>query len=190
MKITKEKLQPKKPAIKRGMQWFTKTNAEKLYDGKVKLRVTEFEYNAIVNTCRELRFGGYKPFCRQAIESFGKVTELTQPETTEEPQDWLTFTFDEEVKEPLLKEAKKAGLSLEEFVRALVWTRVRQVSKHDEVQKSKQEEHRRKQSLCHVHFNMSLTDEMVERYESKFGRIESRSDIENKIKELFLKELA
>ncbi|MBU9722159.1 MULTISPECIES: hypothetical protein [Bacillaceae] len=190
MKITKEQLQSKKPTIKRGMQWFTKTSAEKAYDGKIKLRVTEFEYNAIVNTCRELRFGGYKPFCRQAIERFEKVTELTQPHTTEEPQDWLTFTFDKEVKEPLIKEAKKAGLSLEEFVRALVWTRVKQVSKHDEEQKKKQEEQRRKQSLCQVHFNLSLTAEMVERYETKYGRAESKADIENKIKELILKELA
>jgi len=129
VKITKDQL-PSKVQNKRGMIRFNKEKSgKKEYDGTITIRVTEQEYQSIVGACRDLRFGGYKPFCRQAIESYDKVTELIQPQTTAVPRDWLTFTFDKEVKEPLLKAAKKAGLSLEEFVRALVWTRVKQVSK-------------------------------------------------------------
>lgn len=182
MKILKDVLPSGKVQKKQGMIWFNKEEpGSKAYDGTITLRVTEQEYQSITGTCRDLRFGGYKTFCRQAIESHDEVTELTQPHTTEEPRDWLTFTFDKEVKEPLIKEAKKAGLSLEELVRALVWTKVKQVSKHDEEVEKKRAELRRKQSLRSIHFNLSLTDEMVERYESKFGRIESKTDIENKI---------
>jgi hypothetical protein len=191
LKIVKDVLPAGKVQKKQGMIWFNKEKSDKqAYDGTITLRVTEQEYQSITGTCRDLRFGGYKLFCRQTIESYDEVTELTQPQTTEEPRDWLTFTFDKEVKEPLIKEAKKAGLSVEEFVRALVWTRVKQISKQDEEQKKKEKEYRRKQSLRSIHFNLSLTDEMMERYESKFGRLESKTDIENKIKELFLKELA
>lgn len=189
MKITKEQL-PSKEQKKRGFQWFQKEEqAETPYDGKIKVRITEQEYNAIISACH-MNNQGYRTFARTAIECFDKVDELIQPQTEENPQDWLTFMFDKEVKEPLIKAAKGAGLSLEEYIRALVWTRVKQVRKHDEEMEKKRVELRRKESLRSIHFNLSLTDELVERCESKFGRIESKTDIENKIKELFLKELA
>ncbi|MEK5548159.1 hypothetical protein [Paenibacillus sp. FSL L8-0689] len=67
MKIIKEQL-PSKEQKKRGMQLLTKPEAEKPYDGKVKLRVTEHEYDAVIGaysyTCK-----GYIDFVFQTIQN-------------------------------------------------------------------------------------------------------------------------
>ena len=72
MKITKEKLESKETK-KRGWVWHkTEEQAEKPYDGKVKVRITEQEYNAVISACH-INSQGYKTFARTAIEGFDKM---------------------------------------------------------------------------------------------------------------------
>jgi hypothetical protein len=187
MKITKEQL-PSKEQKKRGMQWFIKPEDEKLYDGKVKLRVTEYEYKAVIDVCSYIG-KGYVDFVYQTIQSsFNEVEELIKPQTEEEPQNWLTLAFDKEAKESLVEAAGKARMTLEEFVRALVWTKVRRVQQLRKERDERKNENLRKQSIQIV--NVRLTNELLGKYESKFGKIQNITDLENKLKDLLLKELA
>lgn len=187
MKITKEKLASKEQK-KRGFQWFQKEEpAEKPYDGKVKVRITEQEYNAVISACH-INSQGYKTFARAAIEGFDKVDELIQPQTEKDPQDWLTLEFDKEVKEPLVQAADKVRMSLEEFVRALIWTKVKQTFKVQKEQDDRRMEQRRKESYRAV--MIRLEPDLIIKYESKYGRINSATDIENTLKDLLQKELA
>ncbi|WP_077214502.1 hypothetical protein [Bacillus dakarensis] len=187
MKITKEQL-PSKEQRKRGFQWFqNEEKAEKPFDGKVKVRITEQEYKAVISACH-INNQGYKTFARTAIEGFEKVDELIQPQTEGDPQDWLTLEFDKEVKEPLVQAANKAKMTLEEFVRALVWTKVKRTFKAKKEQDERSMEQRRKESYRAV--MIRLEPNLIERYESKFGRINSITEIENTLKDLLQKELA
>lgn len=187
MKITKEQLSSKEQK-RRGFQWFQKEeSAEKPFDGKVKVRVTGQEYNAVISACH-MKNEGYMRFVRKALECIDKVDELIQPQTEEDPQDWLTLEFDKEVKEPLVQAANKAKMTLEEFVRALVWTKVKQTFKAQKEQDERRIEQRRKESYRAV--MIRLEPDLIQQYESKFGRINSITDIENTIKNLLQKELA
>lgn len=187
LKITKELLETKEPK-KSGWIWHKNEEpAEKPYDGKVKVRITEQEYNAVISACH-MNNQGYKTFARTAIEGFDKVDELIQPQTEEDPQDWLTFAFDKEAKEPLVQAANKAKMTLEEFVRALVWTKVKKTFKAKKEQDERSMEQRRKEGYRAV--MIRLEPNLIERYESKFGRIDSITEIENTLKDLLQKELA
>lgn len=187
MKITKEKLESNE-ANKRGWVWHKKEEpAEKHYDGKVKVRITEQEYNAVISACH-INSQGYKTFARTAIEGFDKIDELIQPQTEKDPQDWLTLEFDKEVKEPLVQAANKARMTLEEFVRALVWTKVKQTFKDQKEQDERWMEQRRKENYRAV--TIRLESNLIQKYEAKFGRINSITDIENTLKNLLQKELA
>jgi hypothetical protein len=185
MKITKEQL-PSKEQKKRGMQWFIKPEDEKLYDGKVKLRVTVYEYKAVIDVCSYIG-KGYVDFVYQTIQTFNEVEELIKPQTEEEPQNWLTLAFDKEAKESLVEAANKARMTLEEFVRALVWTKVKQVQNVRKEREERTKENLRKQSIQIV--NVRLTNELLDKYQSKFGQIKSKTDVENKLKDLLLKEI-
>lgn len=186
MKITKEQL-PSKEQKKRGFQWFQKEEqAGKPYAGRVKVRVTEQEYNAVISAC-QMKSQGYKTFVRTAIEGFDKIDELIQPLTEEDPQDWLTFELDKEAKEPLIQAANKAKMTLEEFVRALVWTKVQRTFKAQKEQDERRMEQRRKENFRI--FNLYFESDLIAKYESKFGQIKSKADVENKLKDLLLKEL-
>lgn len=187
MKITKEQL-PSKEQKKRGFQWFQKEEpAEKPYDGKVKVRITEQEYKAVISACH-MNNQGYKTFARTAIEGFDKMDELIQPQTEKDPQDWLTLEFDKDVKERLVQAASQAKMTLEGFVRALVWTKVKRTFKAKKEQDERLMEHRRKESYRTV--TIRLEPDLVERYESKFGRINSIAEIENTLKNMLQRELA
>lgn len=185
MKITKEQL-PSKEQKKRGFQLVTKPEAEKSYDGKVKLRVTEHEYDAVISACHFLGKASVD-FLFETIQKFNEVEELIKPQTEEEPQDWRILSFDKEAKEPLVKAANKARMTLEEFVRALVWTRVKQVQQVRKEQDERRKENLRKQSIQFV--NVRLTNDLLDKYESKFGKIQNITDVENKLKDLLYKEL-
>lgn len=187
MKITKEQL-PSKEQKKRGFQWFqNEEQAAKPFDGKVKVRITEQEYKAVISACH-INNQGYKTFARTAVEGFEKVDELIQPQTEGDPQDWLTLEFDKEAKEPLVQAANKAKMTLEEFVRALVWTKVKRTFKAKKEQDERLMEQRRKESYRAV--MIRLEPDLIERYESKFGRINSITEIENTLKDFLQKELA
>lgn len=186
MKITKEKLESNE-AKKRGWVWHKKEEpAEKPYDGKVKVRITEQEYNAVISACH-INSQGYKTFARTAIEGFDKMDELIQPQTEKDPQDWLTLEFDKEVKEPLVQAANKARMTLEEFVRALVWTKVKQTFKDQKEQDERRREQRRKESYRAV--MVRLEPDLIQQYESKYGKINNTTDIENTLKNLLQNEL-
>jgi len=187
MKIIKEQL-PSKEQRKRGFQWFqNEEKTVKPFDGKVKVRITEQEYKAVISGCH-INNQGYKTFARTAIEGFEKVDELIQPQTEGDPQDWLTLEFDKEVKEPLVQAANKAKMTLEEFVRALVWTKVKRTFEAKKEQDERSMEQKRKGSYRAV--TIRLEPDLFERYESKFGRINSITEIENTLKDLLQKELA
>ncbi|MCR8978650.1 hypothetical protein [Brevibacillus laterosporus] len=187
MKITKEQL-PSKEQKKRGFQWFQKEEpAEKPYDGSVKVRITEQEYNAVISACH-MKNEGYKSFVRTALEGIDEVDELTQPQTEEDPKDWLTLEFDKDVKERLVAAADKARLPLETIVRGLIWTKVKQTFKAQKEQDERRMEQRRKESYRAV--MIRLEPELIQQYESKFGRINSITDIEYTLKNLLQKELA
>jgi len=185
MKITKEQ-SPSKEQKKRGMQLLTKPEAEKPYEGKVKLRVTEHEYDAVISACSYMS-KGYIDFVFETIQTFNDVEELIKPQTEEDPRDWLTLLFDKEAKEPLVRAADKARMTLEELVRALVWTKVRQVQQLRKAQDERRQENLRKQSIQIV--IVRLTNELLDKYESKFGRIQNITDVENKLKDLLDKEI-
>ena len=185
--MTKEKLESKETK-KRGWVWHKKEEQKvKPYDGSVKVRITEQEYNAVISACH-MNNQGYKTFAHTAIEGFDKVNELIQPQTEKDPQDWLTLEFDKEVKEPLVQAANKAKMTLEEFARALVWTKVKRTFKAKKEQDERSMEQRRKESYRAV--MIRLEPDLIERYESKFGRINSITEIENTLKDLLQKELA
>jgi predicted HicB family RNase H-like nuclease len=186
VKIIKEQLESK-DTKKGGWIWHKKEEpAEKPYDGKVKVRITEQEYNAVISACH-MNNQGYKTFARTAIEGFDKVDELIQPQAEKDPQDWLTLEFDKEVKEPLVQAADKARMTLEEFVRALVWTKVKQVLKLQKEKDERIKENMRKQAIKIV--NVRLTNELLDKYEAKFGKIQNITDVENKMKDLLYKEI-
>ena len=187
MKIIKEKLESKETK-KLGWVWHKKEEqAEKPYDGSVKVRITEQEYNAVISACH-MKNEGYKSFVRTALEGIDDVNELTQPQTEEDPKDWLTLEFDKDVKERLVAAADKARLPLETFVRALIWTKVKQTFKAQKEQNERRMEQRRKESYRAV--MIRLEPELIQQYESKFGRINCITDIENTLKNLLQKELA
>lgn len=187
MKMTKEKLESKE-IKKRGWVWHKKEELEvKPYDGSVKVRITEQEYNAVISACH-INNQGYKTFARTAIEGFDKVDELIQPQTEKDPLDWLTFEFDKEAKEPLVQAANKVKMTLEEFVRALVWTKVKKTFKAKKEQDERSMEQRRKESFRAV--TIRLEPDLVEKYESKFGRINSVTEVESTLKEMLQRELA
>ena len=187
MKITKEQL-PSKELKKRGFQWFQKEEpAEKPYDGKVKVRITKQEYNAVISACR-MKNQGYMGFVRTALEGIDSVDELIQPQTEEDPKDWLTLEFDKDVKERLIAAADKARIPLETFVRSLIWTKVKKAFKAQKEQDERWMEQRRKVSYRAV--TIRLEPDLIQQYESKFGRINSIADIENTLKNLLEKELA
>lgn len=187
LKITKERLETKEPK-KSGWIWHKKEEpTEKPYDGKVKVRITEQEYNAVISACH-MNSQGYKTFVRTAIESFDKTDELIQPQTEENPQDWLTFSFDKEAKETLVQAANKARMTLEEFVRALVWTKVKRTFKAKKEQDERSMEQKRKGSYRAV--TIRLEPDLIERYESMFGRINSITEIEKTLKDMLQRELA
>lgn len=187
MKITKEKL-PSKEQKRRGFQWFQKEEpAGKPYDGKVKVRITEQEYNAVISACH-MKNEGYMRFVRTALEGIDTVNELIQPQTEEDTKDWLTLEFDKDVKERLVQAASKEKMTLEEFVRALIWTKVKRTFKAKKEQDERLMEQRRKESYRAV--TIRLEPDLVERYESKFGRINSIADIENTLKGMLQRELA
>jgi uncharacterized protein (DUF1778 family) len=188
LKIIKEQLTGGKAKQPRGLQWFTKPEAEKVYDGKVRVRVTEQEYNAIMNACSYIN-KGYVDFVQEAIKGFGSVEELVKPETDIDPRDWLTLTFDKDIKEALVEASGEARMSLEEFVRALVWTKVKQVQQHQKDVEARRAEQQRQQSFKHVNLKLQLDNEMVQRFEERFGAIQSISDVEKKLQELLYKEL-
>lgn len=148
--------------------------------------MTEQEYNAVISACH-MNSQGYKNFARTAIEGFDKVDDLIQPQTEEDPRDWLTFDFDKEAKEPLVQAANKAKMTLEEFVRALVWTKVQRTFKAKKEQDERLMEQRRKEGYRTV--MIRLEPDLIQQYESKFGRINSITDIENTLKNLLQKEL-
>lgn len=139
----------------------TKPEAEKPYDGKVKLRVTEHEYDAVISACYFLEKASVD-FIFETIQKFNEVEELIKP-------------------------ADKARMTLEEFIRALVWTRVKQVQQLRKEQDERRKENLRKQSIKFV--NVRLTNDLLEKYESKFGKIQNITDVENKLKDLLYKEL-
>ncbi|MCM3567551.1 hypothetical protein [Neobacillus mesonae] len=187
MKITKEQL-PSKEQKKRGLQWFQKEEpAEKPYDGKVKVRITEQEYNAVISACHMKNQGSIR-FVRTALEGIDEVDGLIQPQTEEDPQDWLTLEFDKEAKESLGQAANKAKMTLEEFVRALVWTKVKKTFKAQKKQDERRMEQRRKENYRAV--MIRLEPDLIQQFELKFGRINSITDIENTLKKLLQKELA
>ncbi|MEK5548160.1 hypothetical protein [Paenibacillus sp. FSL L8-0689] len=90
-----------------------------------------------------------------------EVEELIKPQTEEDPRDWLTLSFDKEAKEPLVKAADKARMTPEEFVRALVWTKERQVQQLRKERDERRNENLRKQSTQIV--NVRFTNELLER---------------------------
>ena len=56
----------------------------------------------------------------------------------------------------------------------------------------KEQEERREERLRKEHFrivNVYFDNDLIEKYESKFGQIKSKTDVENKLKDLLLKEL-
>jgi hypothetical protein len=68
-------------------------------------------------------------------------------------------------------------MTLEEFVRALVWTKVKGTFKAKKEQDEKSMEQRRKESYRAV--TIRLEPDLVEKYELKFGRINSITEIES-----------
>ena len=130
---------------------------------------------------------GYRTFAQNAIKDIQKVTELIRPQTEEEPQNWFTLKLEQEQKDSLVQAAHKAGLSLEEFIWALVWTKVKEILKVRKEQEERREERLRKEHFRIV--NVYFDNDLIEKYESKFGQIKSKTDVENKLKDLLLKEL-
>lgn len=179
---------PSKEQKKRGFQWFQKEEqAEKPYDGKVKVRITEQEYKAVISACH-MKNQGYMRFVRTALEGIDEVDELIQPQTEEDTKDWLTLEFDKDVKERLDAAADKVRLSLETFVRSLIWTKVKKTFKAQKEQDERWMEQRRKENYRAV--TISLEPDLIQQFEFKFGRINSITDIENTLKNLLQKELA
>ncbi|MCR8964242.1 hypothetical protein O0550_13675 [Brevibacillus halotolerans] len=100
----------------------------------------------------------------------------------------MTLEFDKDVKERLDAAADKVRLSLETFVRSLIWTKVKKTFKAQKEQDERWMEQRRKENYRAV--TISLEPDLIQQFEFKFGRINSITDIENTLKNLLQKELA
>ncbi|MFP5114830.1 hypothetical protein ACSU64_20970 [Bacillaceae bacterium C204] len=188
MKITKEKVTNNEPKKERGFQLFSKPETEKTED-KVTLKLTKAEYSLIMTVCVWNGLG-YKSYVKDTIEGFDGVTEIVLPETGEEPvKDWLTFSFPIDTVDRLIRASKQAGMTVEMFVRSLVYTRTRQLQQVHQEQEVRRQEQMRKRQLKHVHLNLSLNDEMITKYEKRFGAISSTTDVETTLKDLLMKEL-
>lgn len=123
----------------------------------------------------------------QMIQTFNELDELIKPQSEEEPQNWLTLSFDKEVKVQLVLAAENAKMKLEEFIRALVWAKMKKVQQLRKERDERMKENLRKHSIQII--NVRLTNELLDKYESKFEQIKSKTNVENKLKDLLLKEL-
>ncbi|WML30210.1 hypothetical protein RCG24_20380 [Neobacillus sp. OS1-32] len=121
------------------------------------------------------------------IQTFNELNELIKPQSEEEPQNWLTLSFDKEVKVQLVLAAENAKMKLEEFIRALVWAKMKKVQQLRKERDERMKENLRKHSIQII--NVRLTNELLDKYESKFEQIKSKTNVENKLKDLLLKEL-
>jgi hypothetical protein len=121
------------------------------------------------------------------IQTFNELDELIKPQSEEEPQNWLTLSFDKEVKVQLVLAAENAKMKLEEFIRALVWAKMKKVQQLRKERDERMKENLRKHSIQII--NVRLTNELLDKYESKFEQIKSKTNVENKLKDLLLKEL-
>lgn len=184
MKVTKDVLQSQeeKRSIK---DLFKREPKEKPYNGKVDLQVSQQEYEIIVQASRI--HGGYKPFVVKAIEEFESLEELKVPKTEEQAKTWFTFDYEKPFKESLEQKAKTCGLSLEEFVRAVVWTRAKvELQKQKERDEQRFKNHRVSRGFT---LQLGLRGEFLKRFEAKYGEMKSQEEAFNKVLEIINKDL-
>lgn len=185
MKVVKDVL-PTKEEKRNMFDVFKKEESRpKKYDGKVELKVSKPEYEFIVSVARRLK--GYTPFVKEAIENFKSLEELRVPKSDEGAKPWFTFEYEEPFKEGLKQKAQECGLSLEEFVRAVVWTKAKLESEKMEERGKRAKESQRVSRGYTVPVN--LRGEFLKRYEEKYGEVKSSEQAFNGILDIINKDL-
>jgi hypothetical protein len=178
MRIVKEKVSQKEKESR--FDFFKKDKPkEKPYDGSVEVHVTDREYEMVIAAVR-MSNKGYHAFVHEALKNFKSMQELSFPQVEDQnPKKWLTFEFEKEDKEALVSEAKKSGVDLKDFVRAIVWTASKEAI---EVQKQKADRQRRVSAVKKgQHVGFVLRGNLLERYEEKHGQAK-----EHEVNELLL----
>lgn len=189
MKVTKEVVPNQAEKRSKLLGIFGKKDEEAKvpkYDGSVKYLLTKYEYELISDLSRRIGYdGSSKQFVKESVEKHNELTNLILPAVEDQaPFHWLTFEFEKEQKESLKAAAKEARISLEEYVRAVVWTNYKTLEQKKKERDQRLEELRRKQQGTQVRF--VLNDELLERYEDRFGPAVDQEAVTGNIKSLLI----
>jgi 16S rRNA U516 pseudouridylate synthase RsuA-like enzyme len=186
MKVIKEQLQNNE-AKKRGWIFREPMKKESVYDGKVTISVSEREWQTICNGINMSSYSSKEAFVMDCIQAHDTIQELIEPETNSKVQSWFSIVLEQSVKESLERTASKAGMTVEHLIRCLMWSKAKQIFEQKKEQDARRAMQAKKQSYRRI--NIGLSDEMITKYEQKFGSIKNISEIETKMLELLQKEI-